>query len=101
MSRTLRLSFVFIGLLLFAVGLLVGQQVQRSKFEKYLQPTTVTSMQLKLIQANLDLVRGWVPVSEDGIDVPRVDYSPSCKCFEAQAMLLHGDLMKKPLDSVR
>jgi hypothetical protein len=101
MSRTLLLSFAFIGLLLFAVGLLVGEQVQRSKFDRYLQPTTATSMQIKLIQANLDVIRASVPASDDGITAPTVHYEPQCKCFEATATVLHDDLMKRPLEGVR
>jgi hypothetical protein len=101
MSKAFLLFPVFVGLLLFAVGLLVGQQIQRSKFEKYLQSTAVTSMQLKLMQANLNVIRASVPVSESGMDVPRVDYEPSCRCFEAQATLVRDDLMKRPLDGVR
>jgi hypothetical protein len=98
MTRTLRLLLAFTGVLLFAVGLLLGQ-IQRSKFDKYLRPTTVTSMQLAVLEANIEVIRNLLP-SETGTGIPTVYFDPSCPCLLGTS-LISSDLMKKPLDEVR
>lgn len=44
MTKTFRSLLVLIGALLFVVGLLLGQQIRRSKFEKYLRPAAIVPM---------------------------------------------------------
>jgi hypothetical protein len=102
MTHTLRWLLVLGGLLLFALGLLLGQQMQRSKFERYLLPTAVAPMDLSLLRANLDLVRSFTPVGQiDGLfEVPILFYDSSCTCFSAHVTVT-TDLMKSPLDQVR
>ena len=71
MTRSMSLLLALVFVLTTAVGVLVRQQIQRSKFEKYLQPTNVTSMQLGVLEANLELVRDSVPSSTvPGIGIP-------------------------------
>jgi hypothetical protein len=86
---------VLIGVLLFAVGLLVGQQTQRLKYAKYLRPGTVSSMDLAMLRANLELLRSYMPG-----DIPRVYYKSACGCFMARSVVT-SDQMKKPLDEAR
>jgi hypothetical protein len=98
-STSLLLALVFV--LTMAVSVLVGQQMQRSKFEKYLQPTTVTPMQLGVLEVNLELIRDSVPsTSMSGIGIPTMDYEPSCRCFVATATVFDADLMKKPFSEM-
>ena len=89
----------FVGLLLFAVGVLVGQQAQRSKFDKYLQSTNVTAMQLALISANLDIIRQSTS-SEIGVGVPEVYYDAKTGSLSAAAIVT-DELTKKPVAQVR
>src|SRR6266852_5572137 len=86
------------GLLLFALGLLLGQQIQRSKFEKYLRPATVAPMELSLLRANLDLVKSFTPAGQiEGLfEAPTIFFDSSCACFVARAVVT-TDLMKSPL----
>ncbi len=95
MTKTFRLLLVLIGVLLFAVGLLLGERIRSSKFEKYLRPTTVAPMDLALLRANLDMVR-----KNTSLEVPTVYFDSSCGCFVGQATITDG-LMKQPLDQVR
>jgi hypothetical protein len=74
----------------------VGQQSQRSKFEKYLRPGTVTTMDIGLLKANIETVRDLA--SPGGF--PRISYDASCPCFSATAFI-SGELMKKPLNEIR
>jgi len=98
-STSLLLAMVFV--LTMAVGVLVGQQIQRSKFEKYLQPTTVTPMQLGVLEENLELIRDSVPsTSIPGVGIPTMEYEPSCRCFVATATVFDEDLMKKPFSEM-
>jgi hypothetical protein len=96
MTRLVQLLLVVVGVLLFAVGVLVGQQTQRSKFDKYLQPGPVTEMRLRLLEAKLDLTGFSTP----GLWGPSVDYDPSCGCFNA-AETVDDDLMKNAISDVR
>jgi len=103
MTRTVRWLLVLVGMLLFVLGLLLGQQIQRSKFDKYLRPATVAPMEISLLRANLDLVRSFTPVASQiaGLfDVPIISFDSSCVCFAARA-LVTTDFMKAPLDQVR
>lgn len=51
MTKTLRWLLTLVGLLLFALGLVVGQQIQRSKYDKYLRPANVVPMDISLLRA--------------------------------------------------
>ena len=95
MTKTLRLLLALVGLLLFAVGLLLGQQIAHSKFEKYLRPAGVTPMDLAVLRANVDAVRSFV-----SFEVPTIYYNWSCTCFVAHATIT-SELMKEPLDQLR
>jgi hypothetical protein len=95
MTKTFRLLLVLIGGLLFAVGLLLGQQIGRSKFERYLHPSTATPMDVAVLRANINVVRSFM-----ALDVPAIYYDSSCACFTAHATIT-SDLMKEPLDTVR
>lgn len=95
MTKSFRFSLMLIGVLLFVVGFLFGQQIQRSKFERYLRPGAVTPMEIGVLRANLEAIRGFME-----FEVPIISYDPSCPCFVARATIT-SDLMKKPLDQVR
>ena len=84
------------GVLLFTVGLLLGQQARVSKFEKYLHPVTTSPMDLALLRVNLEIVREKMNMTE----VPTVAYYPSCACFKGRAVLPSG-FMKQSLDEAR
>jgi hypothetical protein len=94
MTRTIRLS-VALGMVLFVVGVLVGQQIRRSKFEKYLRPATATTMDVAVLRANLEVIRGSM-----ALDTPRIYYDSSRSCFVAHAVVT-SELTKKPLEEVR
>ncbi len=102
MTKTFRLLLVPVGSLLFTLGMVLGQQIQRSKFDKYLRPATVAPMELSLLRANLELVRNFTPASSiPGLfDVPTISYDSRCACFVARAVVT-TELMKGPLDEVR
>jgi hypothetical protein len=70
MTKTIRLLLGLIGILLFTVGLLVGQQMRHSKFDKYMRPANVSEMDIAMIQANLDLIQSSMP-STQGIELPK------------------------------
>jgi hypothetical protein len=97
MTKTLRLLLVIVGILLFAVGLLLGQQIRRAKFEKYLNAATVTPMEVAVLRTNVEIVKQYMPIA---IGIPTVYYNPSCACFTAHAIIT-SESMKKPLDEVR
>jgi hypothetical protein len=88
-----------VGVLLFTVGVLVGQQAQRSKLGKYLQPTTVTAMQLALINANLDIIRSNVG-AEDGVHVAEVYYDAATRSVRGFAVV-NEELTRQPVAKVR
>lgn len=96
MTRTVRLLLVFIGVLLFAIGVLLGQQNQRSKFARYLQPESVTAMDMGLLRANIESL---MDLASPG-GFPRIRYQASCQCFWANG-IVSDELMKQPLDQVR
>jgi hypothetical protein len=95
MTKTLRLSLVIAGTLLFAIGALVGQQSQRSKFNKYTRPASVTEMDIAMLRANIGVVRSFM-----SLEVPTIYFDQSCPCFTAHATIT-SDLVGKPLDEVR
>ncbi len=99
MTKPIRWSLGVFGALLFAVGVLVGQQTQRSKFDKYLQPRTVTDMQLALIDAQLDRIRDATPY-ESGVRVPEIYYDAKTRSVRAFT-LVSDELTKQPLTKVR
>ncbi len=86
-------------MLLLAIGVLIGQQMQRSKFDKYLKPTAATEMRLSLLEANLDVIRG-ASAWNDGLRLPEIYYVPACSCFWASTVVSAG-LMNEPLDKAR
>jgi len=57
---------------MFAVGALVGQQAQRSKFDTYLA-RSVSDLQLQLIDIDVELIRDHLQ-AVDGFFVPAVGY---------------------------
>ena len=89
MTKMFRLSLVFTGALLFAVGVIVGQQAQRSKFDRYLRPASVTAMEVAMLKANIGVIR-----SSMSLDVPTIYYDQSCSCFTAHATVT-SELTKK------
>jgi uncharacterized protein YneF (UPF0154 family) len=95
MTKTLRLLLVLVGGLLFVVGVLVGQQVRHSKFEKYLRPATSNPMDVAVVEANLHVIRSFMQ-----LDVPVLFYDSSCGCFIAHSVVT-SELTKQPLDEVR
>lgn len=95
MTRIFRLLLVFIGALLFAIGALIGQQSQRSKFDQYLRPASVTPMDIALLKANVGVVRSFM-----SLEVPTIYYDQSCPCFTAHATIT-SELTKEPLDKLR
>jgi hypothetical protein len=88
-----RFSIMLMCGLLFAVGLLLCQQVQRSKFEKYTRQSS--AMDVAVLRANIEVVRSYM-----SIDVPTIYYDSSCACFVAHAIIT-SESMKEPLDQVR
>jgi hypothetical protein len=95
MRLTFRLLLVVIAGIVFIVGLLLGQQTQRSKFERYLRPATVTPMDVAVLRTNIEVVKSFMQ-----LDVPTIYYSSSCKCFTAHTIVT-SELAKQPLDEVR
>jgi hypothetical protein len=95
MTNTFRSLLAFIGALLFAIGVLLGQQGQRSKFDKYMRPASVTPMDIAALKANLGVVRSFM-----SLEVPTIDYDPACQCFLAHASVT-SELTKEPIDKVR
>jgi hypothetical protein len=95
MRAKIQPSFVVIGVLLFAVGLLLGQQAQRSKFDAYLRVGGVTPMEVSLLRINEDIIR-----SHMAMDIPTVSYSSACSCFIGRVVVT-DELMKSSLDDVR
>jgi len=91
--------FGFIGALMFAVGVLVGQQAQRPKFDSYLTPRSVSDLQMQLIDTDLELIRDHLP-SVDGFFVPAVGYDARRSCFWGKVRVSPA-LLKEPADSVR
>lgn len=71
MSKTVRLSsiIIIIAVLLFIVGVLVGQRGGRSKFDKYTQSSSVTQMQVSILQANVRVLKSYLP-----LEVPQIYY---------------------------
>jgi hypothetical protein len=98
MTKPISISLASAGVLLFAVGVLVGQQAHHLKFEKYLRPTPVTYMQLALLETNMAIISDRVP--QEDIAVPKIHYAPSCNCFYA-SVWVSSELMKRPLNEVR
>jgi hypothetical protein len=84
-----------LGSFLFAVGVLVGQQAQRSRFDKYLRAVNVSQMQIAVLETNMGVLRTFLP-----FEVPKVYYDPSCSCVGAQATIT-SDETKKPFDELR
>jgi hypothetical protein len=84
-----------LGLFLFVIGLLVGQQTQRSKFDKYLRGASVSQMQISILEANMDVIRAYLP-----LEVPVIYYDQSCSCFPAHATIA-SEVTKKPFDELR
>jgi hypothetical protein len=98
MKKAPQVLGLFVGILLFSVGLLVGQQTQRSKFDKYLRPTSVTQMQLTMLEANIKAMKLIIP-DQGEMGLPDISYDDSCRCFAA-VVNVSGDLMKRSLDEV-
>jgi hypothetical protein len=96
MTKTVRALLVLIGALLFAVGLLVGQKTQISKYQKYFRTGTISEMDFAVLQANLEIVRRHMLPQE----VPTVEWKGSCGCFVA-GWVVTSAFMKSPLDEVR
>jgi hypothetical protein len=95
MTKPVRVSLPIVGVLLFALGLLLGQQTQRSKFDKYLRPGGVTAMDLAVLRANVGALKSYA-----SIEVPVIYYEPSCACFLAKATVTSA-MMTESLDQVR
>jgi hypothetical protein len=87
--------FLALGLFLFVVGVLVGQQAQHSKFDKYLRATNASQMQIAVLEVNMDVLRAYLP-----FEVPRIYYDSACSCFAAHATVTN-ELTKKPFDELR
>jgi hypothetical protein len=92
-SRTAAVSsLIFIG------GFLAGQQ--RSKFDGYLHPVSVTKMDIAVIQAQLDIIRS-LSQSNDGLGMPTVSYDQACHCFVSSVMIIGDEFMKQSLEQVQ
>ena len=95
MTKAFRLFLLLIGGLLFVVGLLLGQQIRRTKFEKYLRPAATVPMDVAVLRANVDVIRSFMQ-----FDVPTIHYDWVCACFVAHSVVT-SELMEDPLDKVR
>jgi hypothetical protein len=81
------------GMLIFVIGLLLGQQSNGSKFDKYLRPYSVTAMQMVMIDVNMELIR-------NHSDVATIYYDPACSCL-AGSEIVPPDAMKRPFEELR
>jgi hypothetical protein len=72
MTKAIKLLLLLIGVLLFAVGLLLGEQIRHAKFDKYLRRTAVKAMETALIRANIGVISHFLPAK-----VPTVYLKPS------------------------
>lgn len=100
MTQSTRFQLMLVGVLVFTIGILVGQQTQRSKFDKYLQPGTVTFMQFATLSAEVEAIRDHFPNDDSGIGVPEFGFDPATHSFTAY-VLVNDDLTKKPIARVR
>ena len=98
MKKTTRFLLAGVGVLSAAVGLLFGQQMNRSKFDKYLNARPVGGMELSLLQTNLDLIRDMIPT--ENVGVATVTYDIACKCFLGSAFV-SPEFMNQTLETVR
>jgi hypothetical protein len=94
MTKTVSSLLGIIGILTFTVGLLLGQQMRRSKFDAYLHGS-VTPMDIAVLRANTEVVRGFI-----SLEIPNIYYNASCACFTAHATVT-SELAAKPLEEVR
>jgi hypothetical protein len=94
MTKTFRFVLLLIGVLLFAIGLLLGQQAKRSKYERYLRETA-TQMDIAVLRANIQVLRVFMPP-----ETPTIYYEPSCPCVMARSTM-PSEWAKEPLDKVR
>ena len=92
---------VLVGLLVFAIGVVVGQQTHRSKFDKYLQTGSVTSMQLAMLYTNVEMIRDQLPIGgEVGVGTPEIYYNERAGSFTAFVNVT-DQLTNKPVTQVR
>jgi hypothetical protein len=88
-----------LGIAVFGTGIAVGQRTSTSKFAKYLRPGYRTDMALITLEANLNLVRGMVPLSE-GISIPQIFFNVQANQPQASAYI-SSDFENASLDSVK
>jgi hypothetical protein len=95
MTKTVRAWLVLIGVLLFAVGLLVGQQTQRSKYQKYFRPANLTVMDFATLRTEIDMLE-----AHSTEHVPSIWWDGLHARFVARVTVTSAEL-KQPLDELR
>ena len=90
-----------IGVLLFFVGIAVGQRIQSSRFDPYLASTPKT-MELAVLAANVGVVQGLLSdqVYSTGIEVPTITYDAKAKKLRGRAVV-NRNLVQQPVEKVK
>jgi hypothetical protein len=90
-----------IGVLLFFVGVAVGQRIQSSRFDPYLT-STPKAMELAVLAANVGVVKDILSqqVDSTGIEVPTITYDPKAKKLRGRAVV-NRNLVQQPVEKVK
>lgn len=84
----------------FIAGILVGQRTH-SKFEKYIQPSVPSAMDIITLEANVDEIRQSIAMEPgEGITIPEVFYDLKSEKFKASAFIL-PDFEKASLEDIK
>ncbi len=91
---------MLIGVLLFFVGIAVGQRIQ-SRFDPYFTSTPRT-MDLAVLAANIGVMRNLLDdqVYSTGIEVPTITYDAKAKKLRARAVV-NKNLVQQPVEKVK
>jgi len=94
MTKAFRALLILCGVLLFAVGLLVGQQIQHSRYQKYFRPANPTVMDFATLRTEMNML-------ESGSErVPSIWWDGFHAHFVARSSVKRAE-MKQPLDELR
>jgi hypothetical protein len=90
-----------IAVLLFFVGVAVGQRIQSSRFDPYLTSTPKT-MELAVLAANVGVMKDLLndQVFSTGIEVPTITYDTKTKKLRARAVV-NRNLVQQPVQKMK
>lgn len=86
--------------LTFSLGVAVGQKAASSRFEKYEGPARRSEMDMRLLEANLLLIREQL-LSAPGIGIPRLFYGRGTRKVVAVAFVDEKFLGQQKTDEVK